>query len=137
MATRSNYIRNGDLDARNFFSTTGPDTLKRNTYGGRPAAELSETSCSFRERFQGTENRQNPPQLTTAHPDRGHAGGRLFSTIRSATCQSNGKALTLKKIRPAGHFPGKPDSGVLDGSGSLGAGVEISPDGSSQPVRAW
>jgi hypothetical protein len=28
------FIRNGDLDARNFFSTTGHDSLKRNQFGG-------------------------------------------------------------------------------------------------------
>ena len=98
------YIRNGDLDARNFFSTTGADTLKRNTYGGTAGSRIIRDKLFFFGGFQGTENRQNPPQLTTHIPTAAMLSGD-FSTIASAACQSNGKTLTLKN--PAGGtFPG-------------------------------
>jgi hypothetical protein len=85
------YIRNGDLDARNFFSTTGPDTLKRNTYGGTVGGRIIKDKLFFFGGFQGVENRQNPPQLTTHIPTAAMLTGN-FSTIASATC---GKAVTL------------------------------------------
>jgi len=85
------YIRNGDLDARNFFSTTGPDTLKRNTYGGTVGGHIVKDKLFFFGGFQGVENRQNPPQLTTHIPTAAMLAGD-FSTIASATC---GKAVTL------------------------------------------
>jgi hypothetical protein len=89
------YIRNGDLDARNFFSVTGPDTLKRNTYGGTAGGRIIKDKLFYFGGFQGTENRQNPPQQTTHIPTAAMLAGD-FSTIASAACQSNGKAITLK-----------------------------------------
>src|SRR5580704_12860294 len=86
------YIRNGDLDARNFFSTSGPDTLKRNTYGGTAGGHLIRDKLFFFGGFQGTENRQNPPQLTTHIPTAAMLTGD-FSTIASTACQS--KAIQL------------------------------------------
>jgi hypothetical protein len=85
------YIRNGDLDARNFFSTTGPDTLKRNTFGGTAGGHIIKDKLFYFGGFQGVQNRQNPPQLTTHIPTQAMLNGD-FSTIASATC---GKALTL------------------------------------------
>ena len=64
------YIRNGDLDARNFFSTSGPDTLKRNTYGGTVGGHIIKDKLFFFGGFQGVENRQNPPQSITHIPTR-------------------------------------------------------------------
>src|SRR5271166_1164165 len=89
------YIRNGDLDARNFFSKTGPDTLKRNTYGGTAGGRIIKDKLFYFGGFQGTENRQNPPQQTTHIPTAAMLTGD-FSTIASGTCQSGGKAVTLK-----------------------------------------
>jgi hypothetical protein len=85
------YIRNGDLDARNFFSTTGADTLKRNTYGGTAGGRIIKDKLFFFGGFQGVENRQNPPQSTTNIPTAAMLSGN-FSTIASTTC---GKAVTL------------------------------------------
>ncbi|MGA2599551.1 MAG: carboxypeptidase regulatory-like domain-containing protein [Bryobacteraceae bacterium] len=93
------YLRNGDVDARNFFSVAGHDTLKRNTYGGTAGSHIIKDKLFYFGGFQGTENRQNPPQLTTHIPTAAMLAGD-FSTIASAACQSNGKALTLKN--PAG-----------------------------------
>jgi hypothetical protein len=96
------YIRNGDLDARNFFSTTGADTLKRNTYGGTAGGHIIKDKLFYFAGFQGTENRQNPPQLTTHIPTTAMLNGD-FSTIASATC---GKAVTLINPNGGQAFPG-------------------------------
>jgi len=85
------YIRNGDLDARNFFSLTGPDTLKRNTYGGTAGGAIIKDKLFYFGGFQGTENRQNPPQSITHIPTQAMLNGD-FTTIASAVC---GKAVTL------------------------------------------
>ncbi len=85
------YIRNGDLDARNFFSLTGADTLKRNTYGGTAGGAIIKDKLFYFGGFQGTENRQNPPQTITHIPTAAMLNGD-FTTIASAVC---GKAVTL------------------------------------------
>jgi hypothetical protein len=96
------YIRNGDLDARNFFSTAGADTLKRNTYGGTAGGAIIRDKLFYFGGFQGVENRQNPPQLTTHIPTAAMLTGD-FSTIASAAC---GKAVTLTNPSTGTPFPG-------------------------------
>ena len=90
------YIRNGDLDARNFFSTSGHDSLKRNQFGGTAGGKIIKDKLFFFGGFQGTRNRQNPPQSTTHIPTAQMLTGD-FSTIASAAC---GKAVQL--TNPAG-----------------------------------
>ncbi|HWF46493.1 MAG TPA: TonB-dependent receptor [Bryobacteraceae bacterium] len=85
------YLRNGDLDARNFFSTTGADTLKRNQFGGTAGGKIIRDKLFYFGGFQGTRNRSNPPQLTTHIPTAAMLGGD-FSTIASSAC---GKAVSL------------------------------------------
>jgi hypothetical protein len=96
------YIRNGDLDARNFFSTSGADTLKRNTYGGTVGGRIIKDRLFFFGGFQGVENRQNPPSATTNIPTQAMLNGD-FSTIASAAC---GKAVTLTNPSGGAPFPG-------------------------------
>jgi hypothetical protein len=93
------YIRNGDLDARNFFSTTGADTLKRNQFGGTAGGKIIKDKLFYFGGFQGTRNRSNPPQLTTHIPTAAMLSGD-FSTIASAAC---GKAVQL--TNPNGNTP--------------------------------
>jgi len=96
------YIRNGDMDARNFFSTAGHDTLKRNTYGGTAGGRIIKDKLFYFGGFQGVENRQNPPQSITHIPTSNMLNGD-FSTIASATC---GKAVTLTNPATGTPFPG-------------------------------
>ncbi len=96
------YIRNGDLDARNFFSTSGADTLKRNTYGGTAGGRIIKDKLFFFGGFQGVENRQNPPQSITHIPTTAMLNGD-FSTVASAAC---GKALSLTNPNGGAPFPG-------------------------------
>jgi hypothetical protein len=93
------YIRNGDLDARNFFSTTGADTLKRNQFGGTAGGKIIRDKLFYFGGFQGSRNRSNPPQLTTHIPTAQMLNGD-FSTIASAAC---GKAVQL--VNPNGNTP--------------------------------
>jgi hypothetical protein len=93
------YLRNGDMDARNFFSVTGPDTLKRNTYGGTAGGRIIKDKLFYFGGFQGVQNRQNPPSTTTHIPTAAMLDGD-FSTIASAAC---GKKVTL--INPNGGLP--------------------------------
>jgi hypothetical protein len=94
------YIRNGDLDARNFFSTTGADTLKRNQFGGVVGGKIIRDKLFFFGGFQGSRNRSNPPQLTTHIPTSAMLTADS-STIASATC--NSKAVQLNN--PNGNVP--------------------------------
>jgi hypothetical protein len=93
------YIRNGDLDARNFFSTTGADSLKRNQFGGTAGGKIIKDKLFYFGGYQGTRNRSNPPQSTTHIPTLAMLSGD-FSTIASAPC---GKAVQL--INPNGGAP--------------------------------
>src|SRR5579884_1244552 len=84
------YIRNGDLNARNFFQLTR-DTLKRNQFGGVGGGRIIKDKLFFFGGYQGTRNRSNPPQQTTHIPTSAMLAGD-FSTIASSNC---GKAVTL------------------------------------------
>ncbi|MBV9266936.1 MAG: TonB-dependent receptor [Acidobacteriaceae bacterium] len=85
------FIRNGDLNARNFFSTTGPDTLKRNQFGGVAGGKIIRDKLFYFGGYQGTRNRSNPPQSVTHIATAAMLAGD-FRTIASAAC---GKAVQL------------------------------------------
>ncbi|HTP30551.1 MAG TPA: carboxypeptidase-like regulatory domain-containing protein [Candidatus Acidoferrales bacterium] len=96
------YLRNGDTNARNFFSTTGADTIKRNTFGGTIGGRIIKDKLFFFGGIQVVENRQNPPQLTTHIPTSAMLNGD-FSVVASATC---GKAVALTNPSGGAPFPG-------------------------------
>lgn|ERR1035437_4874971 len=73
-----------------------------NTYGGTIGGHIIKDKLFFFGGFQGVENRQNPPQLTTHIPTTAMLNGD-FSTIASATC---GKAITLVNPSGGAPFPG-------------------------------
>ncbi len=93
------YLRNGDLDARNFFSTSGHDSLKRNQFGGTAGGKIIKDKLFYFGGFQGTRNRSNPPQSITHIPTSAMLNGD-FSTIASAAC---GKFVQL--VNPNGNTP--------------------------------
>jgi hypothetical protein len=97
------YLRNGDMDARNFFAKAH-DTLKRNQFGGTGGGKIITDKLFFFGGYQGTRNRSNPPQSIAYIPTEASLNGD-FSTLAGAGCQSSGKALTLKD--PSGNpYPG-------------------------------
>ena len=81
------YIRNGDLNARNFFAPAR-DTLKRNQFGGTAGGRIIKDKLFFFGGYQGTRNRSNPPVNTTYIPTSAMLTGD-FSTITSAACNSS------------------------------------------------
>jgi hypothetical protein len=88
------YLRNGDLNARNFFSLTGHDSLKRNQFGGTLGGKIITDKLFFFGGWQSTRNRSNPPQSTTHIPTAAMLNGD-FTTIAGPACQSNGRGITL------------------------------------------
>jgi hypothetical protein len=97
------YIRNGDMDARNFFAPVH-DSLKRNQFGGTAGGKIVSDKLFFFGGYQGTRNRSNPPQSIAYIPTAAALDGD-FSTLAGAGCQSSGKALTLKDPSTGAPFP--------------------------------
>jgi len=87
------FLRNGDVNARNFFGTTH-DSLKRNQFGGDVGDRIIRDKLFFFGGVQLTRNRQNPPQTVSYVPTPTALSGD-FSTLESAACQSSKKARTI------------------------------------------
>ena len=81
------FLRNGDVNARNFFAPVH-DSLKRNQFGGTLGGKIIRDKLFFFGGYQGTRNRQNPPQTTSFIPTAAALSGH-FSALESSTCQSN------------------------------------------------
>lgn len=87
------FVRNGDFNARNFFAPT-QDTLHRNQYGGTVGLPIVKDKLFFFTGVQETAIRTAPPQSIAYVPTQAVLNGD-FSTVESAACQSNHKAVTL------------------------------------------
>jgi hypothetical protein len=88
------FFRNGDLNARNFFSPT-QDNLKRNQFGGVVGGPIRKNRLFFFGGYQGTELRQAPSPAQDYVPTPAMLTGD-FSTFASAGCQASGVQLNLK-----------------------------------------
>jgi hypothetical protein len=86
------FLRNGDLNARDFFATKR-DTLKRNQFGGVIGGPIRKDKLFFFGGYQRTAQRSDPAQNTAVIPTPAMALGD-FTTIATAQC-NNGKAVTL------------------------------------------
>ena len=95
------FVRNGDLNARNFFAAT-QDSLRRNQFGGTVGGPVRKDKIFLFNGFQGTRTRTAPPQTISFVPTQDALNGD-FSTLESAACQSSHKAVTL--IDPTGGQP--------------------------------
>jgi len=85
------FIRNGDLDARNFFAPAR-DTLKRNQFGGTVGGAIKKDKLFFFAGYQGTTTRTAPPTNIAFVPTDAMIQGD-FTTYASALCQ--GSNITL------------------------------------------
>jgi Carboxypeptidase regulatory-like domain len=61
------FLRNGDMNARNFFATSR-DSLKRNQYGGTFGGPIKKDRLFFFGGYQGTRTRQDPTDQTAFIP---------------------------------------------------------------------
>ena len=87
------FVRNGDVNARNFFAPTH-DSLRRNQFGYTAGAPILKDRLFFFNGFQATRTRTAPPTtLSFANTQASLAGD--FSALESAACQSSKKAVTL------------------------------------------
>jgi hypothetical protein len=82
------FLRNGDVNARNFFATVH-DNLKRNQWGGTAGSKIIRDKLFFFGGFQGMRNRSDPPQTTSYVPTTAVLAGD-FSTIDGSGCISGG-----------------------------------------------
>jgi len=80
------FLRNGDVDARNFFAARH-DTLKRNQFGGTAGSKIIRDKLFFFGGFQGTYNRSDPSSTISYVPTPAVLTGD-FSTIDSGQCIS-------------------------------------------------
>lgn len=88
------YLRNGDLDARNFFNTIR-DNLKQNQFGGVIGGKIIPDKLFYFGGYQGTRRRTAPLTASSSHiPTAAMVEGN-FTAVAAAACQSNGKPLTL------------------------------------------
>jgi hypothetical protein len=87
------FLRNGDVNARNFFGKTH-DTLKRNQFGGTFGGHIIRDKLFFFGGYQKQFNRQDPPTSISYVPTQAVLGGD-FSTIVGGGCVSGGKGRTL------------------------------------------
>ena len=98
------FLRNGDLNARNFFAAQR-DSLKRNQYGGTVGGPIRKNKLFFFFGYQATKLRSDPAATTAFVPTAQMLAGD-FTTVAGPTC-NGGKQLTLSggfsgnKIDPA------------------------------------
>ena len=87
------FLRNGDLNARNFFAARH-DALRRNQFGGAIGGPVKGDHLFFFFGYQGTRIRTAPPNTISYIPTAAVLSGD-FSQLESAACQSNGKPKTI------------------------------------------
>ncbi len=98
------FVRNGNLNARNYFSVA-QDTLQRNQFGGTLGGPILHNRLFFFGGYQGTRILSTPASTVGFVPTQQVLTGD-FSQFESAACQSNGVPITLKNPSTGQPFPG-------------------------------
>jgi hypothetical protein len=117
------FVRNSDLNARNFFSIA-QDGLKRNQYGGTIGGPIRRDKTFFFFSYQGTNLRQTPASNSAITPTLAQRAGD-FSTSKANIVDPTtsqpfpGKQVPLSRFDPIAQKilgwtpPGAPGSGVV------------------------
>ena len=87
------FLRNGDVNARNFFSTS-QDTLKRNQFGGTVGGPIKKNKLFFFAGYQDTKVRQEAVSSIGFVPTAQMLAGD-FTQFASPAC-NGGKQITLR-----------------------------------------
>lgn len=85
------FLRNGAMNARNFFSAT-VDSLKRSQFGGTIGGPVRKDKVFFFGGFQGTEIRASPVNSTLFVPSNAMLQGD-FTAFAQASCQGTARVL--------------------------------------------
>lgn len=88
------YLRNGSVNARNFFAAKH-DILKRNQFGGTLGGKIVTNKLFFFGGYQGTRQKTVLAPTTVTLPTAAAIGGD-FSILDGAGCQTNKTARALK-----------------------------------------
>ena len=95
------FLRNGDLNARNYFGLTH-DYLKRNQFGGTVGGKIIRDKLFFFGGYQGTRIRNVSPTSIAYIPTAAELAGD-FSAALSPACQSSGATKPI-------YLPGQPQT---------------------------
>jgi hypothetical protein len=85
------FLRNGDLNARDFFASSR-DSLKRNQFGGTAGGAIRKDKLFFFAGYQGTIVRSDPPATVSTVPTQDMLNGD-FRAYASAQCQGTNRTL--------------------------------------------
>ena len=96
------FLRNSDLNARNFFSPT-QDGLKRNQYGGTIGGPIRHDRTFFFFSYQGTSLRQTPASNSATTPTAAQRAGDFSADKANIVDPSTGAPFPGKQV-PASRF---------------------------------
>jgi hypothetical protein len=91
------FLRNGDLNARNFFAVT-PDTLKRNQFGGAIGGPILKNKLFYFGSYQGSRTRMDPTGLVEFVPTAAERQGNFSDQAKSISDPQTGQPFPGNKI---------------------------------------